>query len=801
MALFNIPQSAVGRAALTVGIAIMAALMQWAIYPWVGSRVPYLFFLPAIVLTTFMLGRGAALVVLATGLANSMIVLPPTGRFQIAAEPDQVVLLAYIAVGLALIYVCGHFALVRKRVDALLDDTRTELMQQVADLQGLHELSTRLLAINDLRQQLQVILEAAAEFHGTNRGLMSLLDSENMLEVEASIGFSAEALSRLVNVPLGTGACGNACALKRRVVVQDTETDEVSAPCRALSRVEGFRAVHSTPIVNLAGEVMGALSVHWAEPRVPTEREIRLAEICANKAAMFIERYRAQLVARESNRRFRVALESSAVPFVVLAPVRENGNIVDFRWTYVNQAAAAVYHRAQDFLIGKRVCEVLPDNWIDTAMVEHYIAVAVHGDTREFEVFRDNAGVHGWFHVVASPLDGSVAIWFADVTARKLQEQELKEADRRKDEFLATLAHELRNPLAPVRQAADVLRLPGSTEEQKRRSLDVIERQVGNMALLLDDLLEVSRITRGMLALRKRDVELHAVIDAALEAAQPLIDKRRHSVTLDLPPHETWFEADELRLAQIVANLLTNAAKYTDEGGTIRIAAERKDEDIVIRVRDSGIGIEQEALHEIFRMFARVKNASAYPAGGLGIGLALAKGLVELHGGSIEAWSDGAGKGSEFTVRLPAGQASGRVSELAPADTVDTTDIAPARRILIADDNRDAAESLGTLLELLGHEVAVTFDGEEALMKFAEFQPEVALLDLGMPGLSGTELARAIRHRPDGKKAILIAVTGWGQERDKQLAYDAGFDHHLTKPIDPKQLVRMLAGEREHLAL
>lgn len=801
MALFHIPQSAAGRAALTAGVAILAALLQWAIYPWVGPRIPFLFFLPAIVLTTFMLGRAAALAVLAAGLANAMIVLPPTGQIRIATDADQLALLAYIAVGLVLVYVCGHFALVSKRVDALLDDTRAELMQQVADLQGLHELSTRLLAINDLRQQLQVILEAATGFHGTNRGLLSLIDGANMLEVEASIGFSADALTRLVHAPLGTGACGNACALKRRVVVQDTETDELFAPYRALSRMEGFRAVHSTPIVNLAGEVMGALSVQWPESRVPTEREIRLAEICANKAAMFIDRYRAQLIARESNRRFRVALESSAVPFVVLAPVRESGNIIDFRWTYVNQAAATVYHRAPDLLVGKRVGEVLPGNWIDTAMVEHYIAVAMHGETREFEVFRDTAGVHGWFHVVASPLDGAVAIWFADVTERKLQEQALKEADRRKDEFLATLAHELRNPLAPVRQAADVLRLPGSTEEQKRRSLDVIERQVGNMALLLDDLLEVSRITRGMLALRKRDVELHAVIDAALEAAQPLIDKRRHSVTLELPAQETWFEADELRLAQIVANLLTNAAKYTDEGGAIRIAAERQGEDIVIRVRDSGIGIEQEALDEIFRMFTRVKAASARPAGGLGIGLALAKGLVELHGGSIEARSDGTGKGSEFTVRLPAGQASGRASEPAPAGPADTADIAPMRRILIADDNRDAAESLGTLLELLGHEVVVTFDGEEALMKFAEFQPEVALLDLGMPGLSGTELARAIRHRPDGKKAILIAVTGWGQERDKQLAYDAGFDHHLTKPIDPKQLVRMLTGEREHLAL
>jgi signal transduction histidine kinase/ActR/RegA family two-component response regulator len=654
-------------------------MLQWAIYPWVSARIPFLFFLPALVLTAATLGRAAGLFILLAGLLNGTLMLPPTGQFNVGSTADRIVLLAYVTVGIVLLYFCGNMSLSKKRAlvaEQRLNRAQEELMQQLADLQGLHELSTRLLAITELRQQLQVILEAAAGFQGTSRGLVSLLQGGALLEVEASVGFSPEALARLVHVPLGAGACGKACALKRRVVIRDTEADELFAPYRPLARAEGFRAVHSTPIVNLAGEVMGALSVHWDEPRVPTEREIRLAEICANKAAMFIERHR-------------------------------------------------------------------------------------------------------------------------DLALRKEQALALKEADRRKDEFLATLAHELRNPLAPVRQAADVLRLPGATDAQKRHSLDVIERQVGNMALLLDDLLEVSRITRGMLALRKRGVELHAVIDAALEAAQPLIVERRHTVTLDLPPEKLWFDADELRLAQIITNLLTNAAKYTDEGGAIRIAASRQGEDIVIRVTDSGIGIEQEALRDIFQMFTRVKAASARPASGLGIGLALAKGLVELHGGSIEARSDGAGKGSEFTVRLPLGKFSAQPEETAPAATAGAV---AARRILIADDNRDAAESLGTLLELLGHEIAVTFDGEAALTKFAEFQPDVALLDLGMPGLSGTELARAIRRRPDGRKAILIAVTGWGQERDKQLALDAGFNHHLTKPIDPRQLAQLLAAESEGVA-
>ena len=516
---------------------------------------------------------------------------------------------------------------------------------------------------------------------------------------------------------------------------------------------------------------------------------------------MFIDRHRAQLVARESDRRFRVALESSGIPFVILTPAREGGRIVDFRWTYINHAAAMVYQRPQEILLGHRIGDVFHDTWSEPYLFDSLVAVADGGETREFELFRNGRGLDGWFHVVASPLDGSAAVWFADVTQRKKQEQDLKEADRRKDEFLATLAHELRNPLAPVRQAADVLRLPGSTEAQKRRCLDVIERQVGNMALLLDDLLEVSRITRGMLALRKRDVELHAVIDAALEAAQPLIDKGGHTLVLDLPQQETWFEADELRLAQIVGNLLTNAAKYTDPGGTIRIAANRQGGNIVISVSDNGIGIDPGALHEIFRMFTRVKTVSARPASGLGIGLALAKGLVELHDGCIEAHSEGAGKGSTFTVRLPAGQPSLPQAQTIPlTDNGTDTGMAQTRRILIADDNRDAAESLATLLELLGHEVAVAFDGEAALIKFAEFQPEAALLDLGMPVLSGIELARAIRHRPDGKRVVLIAVTGWGQERDKQLALEAGFDHHLTKPIDPRQLKQLLANEREHAA-
>jgi PAS domain S-box-containing protein len=378
-----------------------------------------------------------------------------------------------------------------------------------------------------------------------------------------------------------------------------------------------------------------------------------------------------------------------------------------------------------------------------------------------------------------------------EISRREQAEAALRDTDRRKDEFLATLAHELRNPLAPIRQAALISKAASATEAQKRWSHDVISRQVQHMSLLLDDLLDVSRITRGTLQLRKEATELASVIDAAVETARPTLDAKRQRLRVELPGGSVHFSADPLRIAQVLSNLLTNAAKYTDPEGDIRLVARRTPDGVVIQVIDSGIGIAEGALPRIFRMFSQVRATQDRSDGGLGIGLALAKGLVELHGGQIEARSEGLGRGSEFTVRLPLGTVSHPKAEGAAR----RVEAGPRlkRRVLIADDNEDSANSLAMLLRMEGHEVVTVHDGLQALDAFATHKPEFALLDIGMPGLSGYEVAERIRQHAPSSSVTLIAVTGWGQHGDRARAQAAGFDHHFTKPVEPERLMELLS--------
>ncbi len=376
-----------------------------------------------------------------------------------------------------------------------------------------------------------------------------------------------------------------------------------------------------------------------------------------------------------------------------------------------------------------------------------------------------------------------------EIENRERAEQALRETDARKDHFLATLAHELRNPLAPIRQAALISDTPGATEAQKRWSHDVISRQVHHMALLLDDLLDISRVTRGTLELRTEMTELSAVVDAAVETARPALDAKRHSFSLNLPPEPVRFAADPLRLAQVLSNLLTNAAKYTDPGGSIELRASASEDFVTLTVADTGVGLAPESLSQVFMMFSQVKTTRDRSEGGLGIGLALSKGIVELHGGTIEAQSAGEGRGSEFSVTLP--RRAITVDSQAPPTAVSGERFIK-RRVLIADDNRDAADSLAMLLRLEGHEVTVVHDGKQALAAFHELNPEVALLDIGMPELDGYEVARQVREGTLGRAVTLVAVTGWGQESDKALALAAGFNHHFTKPVAPERLMDLL---------
>lgn len=393
--------------------------------------------------------------------------------------------------------------------------------------------------------------------------------------------------------------------------------------------------------------------------------------------------------------------------------------------------------------------------------------------------------------------NGNVVGIFAqghDTTEQVRGARALEQADRRKDEFLATLAHELRNPLAPIRQAALVARNARSDGQRQAWALAVIERQVGHMALLLDDLLDVSRISRGKLELRLQQVELQAVVEAAVETARPLLEAKRHELHVRLPAEPVQLRVDPVRLAQVVSNLLSNAGKYTDAAGRIELEASVAAGTLVLRVRDNGIGLTAQDRARIFEMFSQVESAMDRSEDGLGIGLALTRGLVELHGGRIDATSDGPGKGSEFIVSLPTRQ-SEQPGQPAAADSSPAQPAARApRKVLLADDNADALETMAALLEIEGHEVQTATDGNRALEVGGQLRPDVAILDIGMPHLNGYEAAAKIRETDWGRKVVLIALTGWGQEQDQARAREAGFDHHCTKPVDIDRLLQLVQG-------
>jgi signal transduction histidine kinase/DNA-binding response OmpR family regulator len=395
----------------------------------------------------------------------------------------------------------------------------------------------------------------------------------------------------------------------------------------------------------------------------------------------------------------------------------------------------------------------------------------------------------------------TIAHYVTIASERAALMDELRETDRRKDEFLATLAHELRNPLAPIRNALHIMRLDAD-ETTIAQAHAMMERQLGHMVRLIDDLLDLSRITRGKLELRKEPVDLAAVIANAVETARPLIEAAGHELSVSLATAVGPIEADAVRLAQVVSNLLSNAAKYTDRGGRIVLTTRRGEREVAISVRDSGIGIPPESLPTVFDMFMQVDRSSDRSQGGLGIGLTLVKNLVEMHGGRVEAKSDGAGKGSEFIVHLPFASAA-TTPAVARESASPGKETSGCRRVLVADDNADAAFSMAAMLRLMGHDVRIVRNGAHALEEAARFRPDVALLDIGMPVMNGYEVARRIRRERWGGAVVLAALTGWGQDEDKRRAAEAGFDAHFTKPVDPNDietLIARLAGGRHAAA-
>jgi PAS domain S-box-containing protein len=487
--------------------------------------------------------------------------------------------------------------------------------------------------------------------------------------------------------------------------------------------------------------------------------------------------------------------------------------IVDaqFRLAHVNAGSQQGAFRNVRPLIGRDFSEAMHIIWPPAVAAE---VVAIFRRTLEtgepyrspgFNQPRHDIGVvesYEWeLHRITLANGGfGVVCYYYDSTrlreaeeALRASEAELREADRRKDEFLATLAHELRNPLAPIRNSLNILRLSARDAAAQEKVVDMMQRQVNHMVRLVDDLLEVSRITRGKIELRKEIVELAAVVRGAVETAGPVIEAAGHRLTLALPSEPVLLDADPVRLAQVLANLLHNAAKYTEEGGQITLGASRDGDRATLSVRDTGTGIPAEMLPRVFDLFTQIDRTLGRAQGGLGIGLALVKSLVQLHGGAVEVRSDGPGQGSEFIVTLPlaGADAAGRTGKKPAAEAA----LVLARQpILVVDDNRDAADSLAMMLRYLGADVRTAYNGPAALEAVRVHRPAVIFLDIGMPGMDGYAVAAEVRRQPQFQDVTLIALTGWGQEADKRRSEEAGFNHHMVKPPDPQAIEALLGS-------
>jgi PAS domain S-box-containing protein len=500
-------------------------------------------------------------------------------------------------------------------------------------------------------------------------------------------------------------------------------------------------------------------------------------------------RQKAEETVRTSQSLLQAILDHSSAIIFVKSP--------EGRYLLVNKEFCNVLHLTQDQVLGRTVFDLFPPPIAQQFYANDRQVI----DTRQTIVREEVLPIEDktlTYLSVKFPLFtpsgepyamGGVA---TNITERIKAEEELRVADRRKDEFLATLSHELRNPLAPILNALQVLFLAEHDKRMRDQARTVMERQLQQMVRLIDDLLDLSRISRNRLEIRKEVVELGTILENAVETSRPLVESFNHELTVTLPGEPLYLEADASRLGQVFANLLNNAAKYTERGGHIWLTAERQDQEAVVTIRDNGIGILPEMLPRIFDMFMQINQSLERSQGGLGIGLTLVKRLVEMHEGTVEVHSDGPGLGSQFRVRLPL------VTRSSPEKHEETfgavaSPPSSSRRILVVDDNEDSAESLAMMLRIMGHHVVAAYNGLEALEIARTTRPEVIFLDLGMPNISGYELARRLRQQPWGQDMILVALTGWGQEEDRRRTQEAGFHQHLVKPADPAILTQMLA--------
>ena len=517
-----------------------------------------------------------------------------------------------------------------------------------------------------------------------------------------------------------------------------------------------------------------------------TEVELR-ARLGAMLQAARLRREVARREAREQAEQRALAERAELLESITDAFYALDGG---FRFTYLNQRALDHFGESRESLLGRVVWDAFPVTR-GTVFQHQYERAMREQCSVAFEAVSPLS--QRWVEARAYPSRQGLAVYFRDVTDRKLAEEQMRVADQRKSEFLAILAHELRNPLAPLRNGLHLLKLESMANATLARTVGMMDRQMNHLVRLVDDLLDVSRITRGTLELRRRRLRLVEVLETSVEDSGSFIQARQHALVVDVRNRDVWIEGDPDRLAQVFSNLLSNSAKYTDPGGRISLKLERENDHAVVAVEDTGIGIPQSALEQVFDMFSRLPLHEERVADGLGIGLSLVRTLVQMHGGSVEAFSEGPGRGSRFTVRLPL-VAGVSVADTSVRGTV--SDTVRGRRVLIVDDNADAAVSLAALLEMEGCEVRTAADGAAAVEQARVFGPQVIFMDLAMPRMGGVEAARRIRALPQGRSMRIVALTGLGQEADRLSTQEAGMSEHLVKPVSLEALHRVLgAGE------
>lgn len=567
------------------------------------------------------------------------------------------------------------------------------------------------------------------------------------------------------------------------IVADDILSDEHTRPHAEAYAKISIRAHLAIPLVK-NGRLVAILGVHKSAPHHWPESHIHTAREMTERTWAAIENAQAQteldVVRNQSSYVFNTMTEGFAV--------------VDRYWNIVQMNAAGnrIASFNPDETIGRNYWDIfsplIKDEWFsvyEQVKTTRVSAIVEHD-------YEYPNGEKSWIEFRIYPaLDGGLAFFFRDINKRKDYENKLKEADRRKDEFLAMLAHELRNPLAPVSAAADLLRLTHMDENRVKQTSEIIARQVKHMTGLIDDLMDVSRVTRGLISLENETLDVAAIINNAIEQVRPLIEARAHHLSINLPTESICVKGDHKRLVQVITNILTNATKYTPESGKIELTVNLHDEDVVLSIKDNGVGMAKEMVGRVFDLFAQAERTSDRSVGGLGIGLALVKSLVNLHHGTVTAHSDGIGLGSEFKIHLPL------VKPLAVhVEKSKIQHIQPASKtlqIMIVDDNQDAADMLAMLLEITGHDVVVENSSKRALERAYLQAPDVFLLDIGLPDMDGIELARHLRSNSTTSNAILIAITGYGNEQDRKNTASAGFNHHFVKPVDTEKLISLLA--------